>query len=251
MNPGKKRKRARKSIGSMSVAVPRRRRTVKVSVNKSRRRRARRNPSSGLGRGLLGISLSNIGKSIVPLVLGALGGNIASKHLDADSTTGGITQPWTWKNYLLAFLGSYVTGIVLGVVPVVGDKRTARTMAVNGGMMLILYNLITKTWAAGNETVAGLFGETGAFPSQGQAWRFMKPGQTWRGSDGVNYRLGSDNRWSPMGYLGAARVGDIVDADRYGDIVDADRYMGQAEEAPRSWQETRPAMDDPYYQQYI
>lgn len=267
INPTK-RKRRRKTVvkkkskpstggkKTMARKAKRHRRTGIVAVPRIRRRSAsyRKNPASRSRRGgdVLSLGFGNIGKDILPLSMGALGASLASKHLDNDPTTGGSTQPWGIWNYVLAFLGSYATGVVLSMLPIFGDRKHARTQAVNGGLALIVYNLVTKQWAARSETVANMFGDTSAVSASDQSWRFMKPGQVWRGQDGVNYRLMGDMSWKPIPRLTTATIGDIVDSDRYGDIVDADRYSG-TEETPvedGSWSNTRPPMADPYYMQY-
>ena len=214
------------------------------------RRRRRRNPDNprrtGRARGFLGLDFAGVGKDLLPMAVGAVAGQMASKKLDADDTTGGASQPWTWKNYLLCILGSYLSGVVLGMLrPKSG--MYLRRQAVNGGLLLVVYNLVVKELAAKSTTVMGLLGEAGA--AGGDAWRYMKPGDVWQGQDGKQYALGSDNKWRNVAYLGAASVGDIVDAERYGDMVDAERY-GQPEETDIT-PGVVPPMTDPYYRQYM
>lgn len=234
-------------------ARPARRRRSQATLPTMNPRR-RRNPSnrfsSPRSRGLgsfLSVDLGGIGRALLPMAVGAVAGQIASKKLDADDTTGGASQPWSWKNYLLAILGSYVGGMVMSFLkPSAG--RYVRNAAVQGGLLLVIYQLVTKELTAKSTTVAGLLGETGTSSRGGDAWRHMKPGDVWQGTDGKQYLLGSDNQWKPLGLLGSASLADIVDAERYGELVNADRY---GEDTTPESPSALPSYSDPYYRQYM
>jgi len=229
----------------------RRRRTQATLPTMNPRRRRRHNPMGGSRRGLgglLSVDLGGIGRALLPMAVGAIAGQIASKKLDADDATGGAAQPWTWKNYLLCILGSYVGGMAMSILKP-GSGRYARNAAVQGGLLLTIYQLVTKELTAKSTTVAGLLGEAGTSSRGGDAWRHMRPGDVWNGGDGKQYLLGSDNTWKPMGYLGGASMADIVNAERYGDLVNADRY---GDDTPTAQEPSvLPSYADPYYRQYM
>lgn len=235
---------------------------------RSRRRRARRNPATYMNpapgrwrararraytatRGFLsGTGIGGALRSLFPLTIGAMAAKITQRKF-GDKTAEGSN--WTWKDYLLAGLGTGVVGLgsryLLRINPATSQK------IMEGGLLLIAYKLITNEVAPMNSELSKWIGADEGVPigygygymgaADEGSWSGFSIGDLYEDAYGRTFMLAEDGTWQDvtdtgrlLGGYGQDTYGDALvtpggygqdtyGQDTYGDALTTPGRMGQ------------------------
>lgn len=146
-------------------------------------RRYARKAASRAGRSILGMNFKGALKNLPYYQVGMFGAKWLAKRFGGGASE---IDPeiWTWKEYAKGGLGAVAAGWLANMVkPGSGQK------VLEGGLNLIVYEMIQNELIAGNEWATGQFGE-------GEA--AYLPGDVAQDDEGTSYLLGEDYQWRAL-----------------------------------------------------
>jgi len=163
----------------------RRKRSVKGAPrrNPSRTRRLGRAMSNRASGAIMGLQFGTALKNVPLATLGMLAAKWLAKRGGAGASH---TDPETWDYaaYLKGAAGAAAAGIIANML-----KRGAGQKVLEGGMALMLYQLIQNELVVKSEWATNQFG----------ADQTYEPGDVEANSEGQPYILGEDYQWHPLG----------------------------------------------------
>jgi len=150
------------------------------SVKRYARRAARRSSSA-----LRGLNFKGALKNVAYYQVGMFGSKWLAKRFG-----GGASEidpeSWGWKEYLQGALGAVATGFLAQMVkPGSGQK------VMEGGLSLMVYEMIQNELITGNEWAASQFGEE-------EDYYGYVPGDVEQDETGRSYLLGEDQQWHEL-----------------------------------------------------
>jgi len=195
-----------------------------MATRKTKKRRVNRNPkvrkyakrAASRARGALsGLSFKTAFKNAVYFQAGMFGAKWLAKRFGGGASE---TDPssWGWKEYAKGGAGAVAAAFIMNMVkPGSGQK------VLEGGLNLMIYEMIQNELISGNEWATGQFG-WGADEAE------YYPGDVAQDDAGTSYLLGEDYQWhqlpessmtgslEPVGPLGALEpVGPLGGEDVY------------------------------------
>jgi hypothetical protein len=125
-------------------------------------------------------------------------------------------ESWGWRQYLQGGLGAVAAAFVANMIkPGCGQK------VLEGGVNLMVYEMLQNELIAGSEWAAGQFGEEDDY------YGYL-PGDVEEDETGRSYLLGQDSQWQELpegSYSGSLQpVGPLGVLEPVGPLGDADPY---------------------------
>jgi hypothetical protein len=109
-------------------------------------------------------------------------------------------ESWTWKTYLQGGLGAAAAAYVMQMIKPGSGQRV-----LEGGLNLMVYEILQNELIAGNEWATGQFG------AEDDEMYSYEPGDVEEDETGKSYLLGEDYQWKPLPEMSVQGMGSVLE----------------------------------------
>lgn len=219
--------RRRATVAKGSETMAKKRRTTKrkkYTKNPAPRRRRtsyKRRAVSRVRSTFAGLNIKGALKNTPFYLVGMLGSKWISKRFGGGASEMD-PESWTWRSYLQGAAGAVATAYIVNMF-----KRGSGQKVLEGGLSLLVYELIQNEFVAGSEWATEQFGLQGFGADDEDAYSYF-PGDVETTPDGKTALLGQDYQWRelPEGDYGGSLepVGPLGQLEPVGPLGSDDPY---------------------------